>query len=138
MSKLKEWFTQEGKLTSIVIAIMCVSVFGTVAGSVYNAASVNNLTESVSAVNRVYEQVKVNQEVTLCRTSVQADYDSALASLFGQQLSGEVDEVEDFGPELVERFSNSIKELDLLRDQKICVPPDVNRAPIDVQNPRDG
>lgn len=132
MSRLRAWVT-ESRITVIVVVVMLISVLGTVGGSIYNAASVNNLTEAVTAVRQLSDQMSRAQEVTACRTSVQAAYDASIAPILLVAFDDAREEA--LTPEqirnLIDHFGEAVDELALLEQEKICVGDNPTRVPID-------
>lgn len=134
VEKLKSG-TKEGRLITTVVAVMLISVLGTVGGAIYNAASVNNLTEAVAAVSEVNDKISVGQERTSCRTAVQAGYDASFSRIILGLIADDEDVPEgllsqDYSitPNVLVAFERSVIELDLLENGQICVGDNPTRA----------
>lgn len=133
--KISDWFKSESRLITIVVAVMLISVLGTVGGAIYNAASVNNLTEAVSSVSEVNDRIGTGQERTSCRTAVQAGYDASFSRIILGLLADDEDIPEgllqdtySITPQVLVNFEKSVHELALLENGKICVGDTPTRA----------
>jgi hypothetical protein len=135
LDRLSNWLSK-GNSVLVLAGVVVLSVVGMVGGSLFNASSVNNLTQAVGDVNQVQTQISQGQLRTSCRTAVQADYDATLSVIVLASI------VDDLPPELVgnlpdqyhvdagslNEFAESVEELKLLSEGQICVGPNPVRA----------
>lgn len=136
MAGIGNWIKTESKMISIVVAVMLISVLGTVGGAIYNAASVNNLSQSVQKVNQVSDAQNASFARTACRTAVQASYDASFSRIILGLLASNKDvpkgllqDTYSITPAVLVSFERSVQELALLEKGLICVGDTPSRVP---------
>lgn len=123
---VKNWYS-EGRTILILTALVVISVLGTVVGSLFNADSLNNLSQDVGNIEEVNDRIDLGQRINSCRASVQAGYDAALANVLVEVLTTPDDD-SPVSANIVNRFVSSRDELEMLEQQRICTSQNPSRS----------